>query len=124
EQTQHLSLIQRDVDAVDGVNGALADKAHMQVLHVDDGSHARSRGDDGNAFECPEAGSTMWQAAAWRGLPVANNAGLFSLHTFSANGQRVWKRQPDGGSIGLGGSPVIGASCVRRSGSSEGIAAS
>ena len=29
-----------------------------------------------------------------------------------------------GGSIGFGGSPVIGASCVRRLGSSEGIAAS
>jgi hypothetical protein len=42
----------------------------------------------------------------------------------SANAQRVWKRQPDGGSIGLGGSPVIGGFSVRLSGSEDGIAAS
>ena len=66
----------------------------------------------------------MWHAAVWRSLPVANSDGLFSLHTPSANAQRVWKRQPDGGLIGLGGSPAIGASLVRLSGSSEGIAAS
>ena len=42
----------------------------------------------------------------------------------SANGQRVWKRQPDGGSIGLGGSPEIGGVSVLRSGSDDGIAAS
>jgi len=28
-------------------------------------------------------------------------------HTASANGHRVWKRQPEGGSIGFGGSPVM-----------------
>ena len=34
------------------------------------------------------------------------------------------KRHPEGGSIGLGGSPVIGGVSVRRSGSDDGIAAS
>src|ERR1043166_360154 len=71
---------------------------------------------------CPEAGSTIWHAAVWRSLPVANSDGLFALHRLSANAQRVWKRQPDGGLIGLGGSPAIGASLVGLSGSSEGIA--
>ena len=40
--------------------------------------------------------------------------------TVSANGQRVWNRQPDGGSIGFGGSPVIGGSSMRRAGSIDG----
>ena len=64
----------------------------------------------------------MWHAAVWRGLPVANSAGLRSLHTLSANAQRVWKRQPDGGLIGFGGSPARGASRVRRDGSIAGMA--
>jgi hypothetical protein len=35
----------------------------------------------------------------------------------------VWKRQPEGGSIGLGGSREIGGFSVRLSGSEDGIAA-
>ena len=72
----------------------------------------------------PDVGSTMWHAAVWRSLPVANRDGLFSAQRLSANAQRVWKRQPEGGLIGLGGSPVIGGSLVRLSGSSDGIAES
>jgi hypothetical protein len=45
-------------------------------------------------------------------------------HTASAKGQRVWKRQPEGGSIGFGGSPVIGGSSMRRAGSIDGREAS
>src|SRR6185503_18518849 len=72
----------------------------------------------------PDVVSTIWHAAVWRSLPVANRDGLLSLQTFSAKAQRVWKRQPEGGLIGLGGSPVIGGSLVRLSGSSDGIAES
>ena len=64
----------------------------------------------------------MWHAAVWRSLPVGNSDGLLSLQTLSANAQRVWKRQPEGGRIGFGGSPVSGASSVRRRGSIDGIA--
>ena len=45
----------------------------------------------------------MWQAARWdersTQVPIA---GIFSTHTSSAYGQRVRKRQPDGGSIRIG----------------------
>ena len=44
-----------------------------------------------------------------------------SEQTRSAMRQRGWKRQPDGGSIGLGGSPASGASSVRLSGSIDGM---
>ena len=60
----------------------------------------------------------MWQAARCeeRSTQVPS-AGILAAHTSSANGQRVRKRQPDGGLIGLGGSPVSGASSMRSSGS-------
>ena len=49
----------------------------------------------------------MWQATA-RDVASARRAAT-SAHSVSANGQRVRKRQPDGGLIGLGGSPLSGA---------------
>ena len=65
----------------------------------------------------------MWQATARDSSPgSASNAGGTLSHTRSAKGQRVRKRQPDGGLIGLGGSPVSGACIVRRRGSIDGIA--
>jgi len=39
----------------------------------------------------------------------------------AGSGQRVWKRQPGGGSMGFGGSPVSAGSSVRLSGSIDGI---
>ena len=56
---------------------------------------------------------------ATRGRPRCRAPAPCAAHTASANGQRVRKRQPDGGSIGLGGSPVIGASSTRSSGSMD-----
>ena len=53
----------------------------------------------------------------------AASGGTSSAQIASAKAQRVRKRQPDGGLIGLGGSPVSGISVVRRSGSSVGFEA-
>src|SRR5579884_974418 len=52
-------------------------------------------------------GSTLsgwWQAARWP-PGYSANGGSTVLQTSVARGQRVWKRQPGGGSIGLGGAP-------------------
>ena len=65
--------------------------------------------------KCPEPGWSMWQAA-WCPSQLAG-VGTTAAHTASAWGQRVRKRQPEGGLAGEGGSPVIGASVARRSGS-------
>ena len=67
--------------------------------------------------------STMWQAAAWPARVDVASAGSAAEQTPSAKAQRVWKRQPDGGLIGLGGSPASGASAVRRSGSMDSMRA-
>ena len=54
--------------------------------------------------------------------PSVASVGGTAAHTASANWQRVRKRQPEGGLIGFGGSPLSGASLVRRRGSIDGIA--
>ena len=66
-----------------------------------------------------------WQAARWP-FAYSVSCGSTARHTSVARGQRVWKRQPDGGSTGFGGSPVmIGRSLERfSSGSGIGIALS
>ena len=51
--------------------------------------------------------SARKQAARWSDLPAAaSNSGSLSLQASIAIGQRGWKRQPDGTSIGFGVSPV------------------
>ena len=60
----------------------------------------------------------MWQATSYPAR-VGLGAGILAEHTASAKVQRVWKRQPAGGSMGLGGSPASGAFSVRRSGSMD-----
>ena len=54
---------------------------------------------------------------------AASGRGASSAQIAWAKAQRVRKRQPDGGLIGFGGSPVSGISVVRRSGSSVGFEA-
>src|SRR3954447_16130986 len=67
----------------------------------------------------------MWQAAVCASAPCQlPSTGSLVWHTASANGQRVWNRQPGGGSIGFGGSPVIGGSSTRGAGSIDGRDAS
>ena len=39
EQAEHLALLERDVDAVERIDRALAVKAHVQVLDLDDRTH-------------------------------------------------------------------------------------
>ena len=52
----------------------------------------------------PRGGWTRWQATF---LPSASRrSGSIVRQSGIAYGQRVWKRQPEGGSIGLGTSPV------------------
>ena len=65
----------------------------------------------------------MWQATALLSSPgIANSAGGMAAQIASANGQRVRKRQPEGGLIGFGGSPVSGTAIVRCRGFIDGIA--
>ena len=67
----------------------------------------------------------MWQAAICEPRPSHSpSTGALLSQTASANGQRVRNRQPEGGSIGLGGSPTIGGSSIRRAGSIDGREAS
>ena len=53
-----------------------------------------------------------WQATWWPGA-ISRISGTSSAQRASARGQRVRKRQPDGGLIGLGGSPGQRRPCVR-----------
>src|SRR5439155_3305058 len=57
-----------------------------------------------------------WQAANCPGA-TGRNSGISAAHLASARGQRVRKRQPEGGAIGDGGSPTATASAGRISGS-------
>src|SRR5579884_760361 len=77
------------------------------------------------AISCAVTFCGWWQAARWpRAYSVSCGSTLRQISV--ARGQRVWKRQPDGGRIGLGGSPpTIGRSRERfSSGSGIGIAPS
>jgi len=66
----------------------------------------------------------MWHATACSVAPQDVSAGSTRPHTSSANAQRVRKRQPGGGLIGLGGSPVRGDRSSFTSGSMVGRDAS
>jgi peptide/nickel transport system ATP-binding protein len=70
-----------------------------------------------------DSACAMWQAT-WCPASSAPSKGSRAAHTFSANGQRVRNRQPEGGLIGLGGSPCSGGASVRCAGSMLGIAES
>src|SRR6185437_2113348 len=50
-------------------------------------------------------GSRRWHAAKCIGA-TSRSFGSSTLHRSKAYGQRVWKRQPGGGLIGLGTSPA------------------
>src|SRR5581483_998518 len=64
-----------------------------------------------------------WQATAWSGV-CGVRAGATSAQTGMTWGQRVRKRQPDGGSSGLGRSPASGGGRRPRGRSTSGTAAS
>ena len=61
----------------------------------------------------PEPACAMWHAAWCPIVSSRREQRLGAAQTSSANGQRVWNRQPDGGSIGFGGSPASGGASVR-----------
>ncbi len=46
-----------------------------------------------------------WHATKWPGR-TSRHAGTSARHRSTASGQRVWKRHPGGGAVGLGISPV------------------
>ena len=50
-------------------------------------------------------GAAKWQAQKCPGS-TSRNSGRSAEHFSHAMGQRVWKQQPDGASIGEGGSPA------------------
>src|ERR1700722_20038528 len=61
-----------------------------------------------------------WQAGKWPGRGSASGGGV-SAQMCAAKGQRVRKRQPEGGSTALGGSPARRSRSRRRSIEASGI---
>src|SRR5262245_42797199 len=66
--------------------------------------------------------ASRWQAARWPGA-ISRITGGISRQTGRACGQRVWKRQPDGGAIALGTSPSTATGARGRVGSGSGTEA-
>src|SRR4051794_5452502 len=56
------------------------------------------------------ASSAKWQETVWPDAS-SRSSGTSVLHLSSARRQRVWKRQPDGGDTGDGGSPASTIRC-------------
>src|SRR5476651_1102306 len=117
QDAERLTTLHVEADAVHRMDRAVRrDESDLEVLDRKQVAHGLA------AFEWPEPGTRMWQATAcW---PASASGGSIRAQTSSAKGQRVRKRQPDGGSMGLGGSPWIGASWVRLRGSIDGRAES
>src|SRR6266567_3489033 len=61
-----------------------------------------------------------WQATRWPGA-ISRGSGSSVAQRSAASGQRVRNRQPDGGLIGDGGSPLIVAVARPAPGSVDGI---
>ncbi len=117
EQSQRLAGPERQVDPAHGTDRLLRrGEIDGEPGDLDD---ARAR-DHAASLGCPDSGSARWQAALWS-APSEPSLGSAWLHRVETMRQRGWKRQPLGGSIGFGGSPLSGASCVRASGSMDGI---
>ena len=69
------------------------------------------------------AAGCRWQAAWWPGRTSTSGGSTTSHLPAIATGQRGWKRQPAGGSVGLGGSPgITGRWRSRLAGSGSGMA--
>ena len=105
DQPEHLALAKREVDAVDRMHGALAAKAHGEVADLDDRASIAGMALPSRSLRRgygPTSDRPCGMPPNGRGLPVPMSLGLAALQTASANGQRVWKRQPDGGLIGIG----------------------
>src|SRR5258706_15445324 len=83
--------------------------------------HATIRG----ARLWPLPGTSTTHAAAWPASPsIGARSGVRCEHTGSAIAQRELKRQPGGGWVGLGGSPISGGPVPRFPGPIEGRLAS
>ena len=117
-----------EADAVDRVHGRLArHELDVEVADLDQRRRRASPSISGTAAPgCgPSPGRACGRPRHATACPANRRApAIVASHTASANGQRVRKRQPEGGSIGLGGSPVIGGSSIRRAGSIDGREAS
>src|SRR6185295_1186632 len=116
--------IHAKADVVDGGHRRVApDEPHAEMLDRDDGFLRHQCATALSARLWPEPATRMWDATAPE-PSTGKRLGGTSSQTFSANGQRVRKRHPDGGLMGLGGSPLSGARRVRRRGSIDGMAES
>src|SRR5215469_7553077 len=88
--------------------------AHVNVVGPPARGAARERQTDvpddgqlGVAHAVPFSSSGKWQAAAWPAVPCSWSAGTSTAQISCARGQRVRKRQPEGGRIADGASPAI-----------------
>lgn len=116
DHAEHLAGGKIEADAIDRVDFfRLPAQADGQVADLDR-YHAAAR-------LWPEPGCAIRHATAWAVPVTARSSGTLAAQTGSASAQRVWKRQPGGGSIGFGGSPASGATVVRRRGSRLGLEA-
>ena len=79
------------------------------------GAAKATRGRPGRPVAVAQVPMGKWQATWWPGA-ISRSSGTSSAQRASARGQRVRKRQPEGGLIGLGGSPVSGTGVAGRLG--------
>ena len=82
----------------------------------------------GTAPAWPVPAGAAWVSGKWQATrcpgPSSRGCGTSDAHTSCARGQRVRNRQPDGGEIGDGGSPVSVAVARAAPGSVDGIESS
>ena len=115
QDAERLAALHVEADAVDRMHGAVGrHEGDVQILDLEQACSCQAPCQ--GALVWPEPRMRIWQATCLR-AGRRSAAARRLAQTSSANGQRVRKRQPEGGSIGLGGSPWIGASLVRLRGS-------
>src|SRR5262249_51194351 len=108
-----------------GVGEAVVDTHHETRVGISVPDASGLSGERAAAASSPESTLNGWWHAARCPLGYAVSCGSTTRQRSVARGQRGWKRQPDGGLIGFGGSPRTGAARVpRRARSGIGIASS
>src|SRR4029079_838375 len=107
DDAQHLARVERERDAIDGLDLAEGrGERSRDALELDELAHA-SFSDTGRSA-LPTFAATSSQrmhAASWSGVSTASRGGSASLHCGIANGQRGTYGQPGGSRMRSGGEP-------------------